>query len=282
PIWRLSTVMADPAAVLTADLSGGRDSRACFAFAQASGFLDTSTDRFKIASNSKWDADFTVAELIARHYNHDLNTDIRAPEQRGSAERAVRRWHEQSMGVYLPVYLHAAAFDPRRLHLHGAGGGNFRKLYTETSLAEKLQPLRRHLSPADFAELRDVAAADMEDLKAKRPDIPELSLHYREFRNRFHFGFSPQCRTLVTPLNSILLDRVTDRDGVDANDVYADIMDALLPGLKNLPYDDPGKRPSRPEPSKAANAARDTTKQLGTTYMGPHLEDAHKPGGRAF
>lgn len=279
---RLSTLMADPETVLTTDLSGGRDSRTCFAFAQASGLLETSTDRFRISSNMRWEADFKAATGIAHHYGHQLNTTVRSPERRGSAERALRRWHEQSMGVYLPVYLHSAAYDPRRLHLHGAGGGNFRKLYEATSLTAKLEPMKKHLPTADYGKLRDTAVADIETLKSKRPDVPELSLHYREFRNRFHFGFSPQCRTLLTPLNSILLDRVTDREGVDADGIYADIMDALVPGLKSLPYDDPGKEPRWPEPSPAAKSARDATIQLGSTYMGTPPEDAYKPGGRTF
>lgn len=279
---RLQTVMSGPSAVLTTDLTGGRDSRVCFAFAQASGLLDTGNDRFRLASNVRWEADYLAASRIAQAHGHELNTPTRPPGIRGSSERAVRRWIERSMGVYLPVYLHAAARDPQRLHLHGAGGGNFRPLYKVADLGTKLDNVKKYMNTKEFSAFKDTAVADMAYLKNKRPEVPELSLHYREFRNRFHFGFSPQCGTVITPLNSVLLDAVTDREGLDANDVYADIMDALVPGLKNLPYDEPSKQPRTPERSPAAKSAQEVEYTPGQMFTGGPQGDGYKPGGRQF
>lgn len=279
---RIQTVMAQENTVLTTDLSGGRDSRVCFAFAEATGLLDTGLDRFRLASNTRWTNDFEAATTIASHYGYELNTSVRAPETSGSAERAVQRWRELSMGVYLPVYLNPAARDPRRIHLHGAGGGNFRPLYKVDTLTAKLDNLRKYFSVRDYADFRDIALEDMERLRQKRPGIPELSLHYREFRNRFHFGFAPQFSTILTPLNSILLDSVTDQDGISADDVYGDIMDALVPNLKTLPYDDPDKMPRRREPSDAARQLLNSDTPSGKAYIGKPATDGHGAGGRQF
>lgn len=279
---RLRTLLDNDETVMTADLTGGRDSRVCFAFAQSTGMLDITTQRMRLASNVKWTDDFRAAERIAEHYGHAVNSPIRRSSHKLSARRAVQRWYELSMGVYLPVYLRSMAREPLRIHLHGAGGGTFRPVYGSENLSAQLAPYNKHMPKDYFDEFFSVAINDFNYISSKVPDVPQMSLHYREFRNRFHFGFFPQCETLVTPLNSMLLDTVVDGRNVDAYTVYNDLMDALVPGLKSLPYDTASKLPPSTPPSEAARSASEHYVAPGSTFVGKGSVDRFDPGGNSY
>lgn len=281
-IWkaRLRLLLSDPRTSLSADLTGGQDSRVCFAFAHSTGLLSTTSANARLASNVGQLKDFEIADSIAQKYGYSLNTQIERPRARPSGERGFNRWREKSMGTYLPVYLKALEREPLRLHLHGAGGGNFRPVYGSGNLHQKLEQYKERMPPKLYDEFRGTALEDMLYLARMRPGVRELSLHYREFRNRFHFGFFPQCETLISPLNSVLLDSVTDRPGVDADNVYADVMDSLVPGLKGMPYDSPRKDLPGTAPSAAAEAARSRSAPAGRIFSSDDSELPYASGGR--
>ncbi|PWH06457.1 hypothetical protein DEO23_05665 [Brachybacterium endophyticum] len=256
-IWRarLATVMTDPRTTFITDLSGGLDSRVVFAFAHAAGLLRDPA-RVQIASQERMATDFRAAGEIARRFDVTLNGPPMPMRTATSPEHALSAWAHHSLGVYLPVYLTPHAFDPLSIRCHGGGGGTFRDIFSSTSLRDRLLGTRKHFTDAaTFERYASTVLEDAEALSAMRPEIDPQKLHYREFRNRFHFGHAPQTRTTFSPLNSILIDAIADRPGADDRRTYFDMMDALAPGLKNAPYDDPAKAPEDPSPSASARRA---------------------------
>ena len=253
-MWRsrFATLTSDPRTTFVTDLSGGLDSRVGFAFAHASGVLDDGSARVQVASQERMPEDFAAATTIAREHGVNLNGAAKPMRTPTSPERAVENWKHHSLGVYMPVYLNPHVFDPLSVRCHGAGGGNFRDIFTGTSLKNRLLSTKKNFEDGTFEEYSSIVLEDLEALSALRPDVDPQKLHYREFRNRFHFGHAPQMRTTFSPLNSILVDAIADRPDADDRRTYFDLMDSLVPGLKNLPYDDPSKAPKRHTPSDAA------------------------------
>jgi hypothetical protein len=240
---RFSTLIRDPRTTFIADLSGGLDSRVVFAFARASGLFEGALARVQIASQERMPEDFVAAEKIAQAYGVALNGPAMPMRTPASAEQALQNWAHHSLGVYMPVYLSPHEFDAFSIRCHGGGGGTFRDIFTGTTLRNRLLSTRKNFSEETFEEYSSTVLQDLEALSRLRPDVDPQKLHYREFRNRFHFGHAPQARTTFSPLNSILIDAIADRPNADGRQTYFDLMDSLAPGLKNFPYDDPSKAP---------------------------------------
>lgn len=273
---RFATLTSDPRTTFIADLSGGLDSRVVFAFAHASGLFDDDSSRVQIASQERMPEDFAAAQTIAAEHGVDLNGTAKPMRTPTSPERAIENWKHHSLGVYMPVYLTPHEFDPLSVRCHGAGGGTFRDIFTGTSLRNRLMSTRKNFEDATFEEYSAIVLGDLEALSALRPEVDPQKLHYREFRNRFHFGHAPQMRTTFSPLNSILVDAIADRPDADHRRTYFDMMDSLVPGLKNLPYDDPAKAPEHHAPSNTARRMAHIRGAPGRVFADLHEGHADK------
>lgn len=249
-VWssRLETILQHPDSRITADLSGGIDSRAVFAFLDASKKFDSNhTDRFRLVSNKSMTDDYAVASKIAEDYQLEINGPVLRSRVRQQPQTALAHWRAHSLGVYMPVYINNSGFDPLTIQAHGAGGGANRQTLTDESIAAKLAKYKTKMKRADFVEWATSISESLVRLAKLRPDVDPLILHYREFRNRFHFGHRPQRRVMFTPLNSILVDALTLRTGVSSRQHFYDIMESLSPGLTEYAYDVPEKMPTLDE-----------------------------------
>nr|WP_272902449.1 asparagine synthase-related protein [Brevibacterium daeguense] len=266
-LWRsrFATLASDPRVNFTVDLSGGLDSRVVFAFALASGAMRTEAHRFHVASQTRMPKDFAAASTVARAYDVTLNGPPFHMRTSSSVEIALEGWREHSLGVYLPIYLTPYDFDPLTIRGHGAGGGTFRDLFTR-SLEERLRSTKKYFELQTFDDYLSIVLDDLHRISTMRPAVDQQKLHYREFRNRFHFGHSPHKRAAFTPLNSILLDDIIDQPEVQSNRIYFDTMDCLVPGIKNYPYDDPAKEPDSLAPSAAAHSIGLPPAEPGSVY----------------
>lgn len=245
---RLETILEHPNSRIAADLSGGIDSRAVFAFLNASQKFDTNReDRFRLVSNKGMSEDYLVASKIARDYHLELNGPILKSRVRQQPQTALDHWRAHSLGVYAPVYLSNAGFDALTIQAHGAGGGANRQTLPNESVAAKLANYKTKMKRADFGEWATSVSESLVRLRKLRPNIDPLILHYREFRNRFHFGHRPLRRVMFTPLNSIMVDTLTLRTGVSSRQHFYDIMESLSPGLSEYAYDKSEKMPTRDE-----------------------------------
>ena len=279
---RLETLKADPRTTFTIDLSGGLDSRVVFAFAHASGLFRADPSRFQLVSQERMPEDFAAASRVARRFGVPLNGPELPPRTASSVANALASWRGHSLGLYLPVYLNPYEFDPLSVRGHGAGGGTFREIFSDTTLRNRLESVRGAFPPDLFEEYADTVVDDLAKLSAMRPEVDPQKLHYREFRNRFHFGHAPHLRMMYSPLNSILVDRIADRPGTHDRRTYYDLMDALVPDLKNEPYDDPAKAPTTAGPSAIAEALRDLPARPGRVFASArHLAGPSANGQRA-
>lgn len=276
-MWRsrFATLTSDPRTTFVTDLSGGLDSRVVFAFAYASGLLND-RDRVQIASQEWMPADFAAATRIADMHGVQLNGTVKPMRTPTNPESTIENWKHHSLGVYMPVYLNPHAFDPLSVRCHGAGGGTFRNIFTGTSLSSRLESTKKNFGDSHYEEYSSIVLEDLEALSALRPDVDSQKLHYREFRNRFHFGHAPQMRTTLSPLNSILVDAIADRPDADDRQTYFDLMDSLAPGIKNLPYDDPGKAPKQHTLSDTAQRMSQINGAPGRVFADLHEGEADK------
>ncbi|MGQ7788431.1 hypothetical protein [Nesterenkonia sp. K-15-9-6] len=256
-VWRARamTLLRDPKISIAADLSGGLDSRTVLALLLSTGEFSTEQARFRLASSPDKTEDLRAASTIAEHYGLELNGP-RIPGQSVTDEAGtLEHWKTNSMGVYLPLYLNNRKSAPSQFQAHGAGGGNFRPHFKDSSISDRIKRYKRRLSAEDYTGWLETARADMRNLSKHRPHTPPMILHYREFRNRFHFGHNPHRRAMFTPLNSAMTDSLTDGpQGVNARQLYFDIMESLAPGLKDLPYDRADKAPTQQERESVTRA----------------------------
>lgn len=280
---RALTLLADERTRFTVDISGGLDSRVGFAFMVASGRFAPDEPRFRLMSNERATRDYEIAQQVVSQFGHSLNGPLlERRRNESSADLAIERWQEHCLGVYLPVYFHTRQFEPLLLNAHGAGGEAFRYRHKSPSLRDRMRPYQAHLDRKEYRELVDLVCGDNRKIATRRKHLHPLTVQYREYRNRFHFGYAPHTRAMFTPLNSSSLDVVTDREGVDPVDIYHDIYDALLPGLKMMPFDNPTKQPSLREASPSALGARDVEVKPGRVYAVEEFAETGRAGGGAY
>lgn len=284
-LWRSRsmTLVGDPRFTIAADLSGGLDSRVGVAFLMASGQFTTKDQRFRIVSNDTNTKDYEIAQKVASKYDLTINgPSLRRQRTGSSSNLAIERWREHCLGVYSPVYFHTQVFDPFAQKSHGAGGESFRTQYKSPDQRDRMRPYQAHLERTKYRELVDLLSAENEIEAARRPHLHPLTVQMREHRNRFHFGYAPHSRASFTPLNSASLDTVTDRPGINPVDVYHDIYDALMPGLKDVPFDNPSKFPRSVDPSPDALSAREVKVEAGRAYVVPDALPPKQQGGNTY
>lgn len=247
-LWRsrLYTILQYDGGFIQFDLSGGIDSRTVIAFALSRGSMLTRTRNTRVVSSrAPWATDdLRVAGEIADYYGFEINrAKPKTPAVHNEYE-AIQGWKEDCLGVYNPVYLYGTKPAPNVVHAHGAGGGNFRPTYK--SIDGVARRAQRHLSRHDFERWRAKLVDSVDLLLGHRPDISPELLHYREFRNRFHFGHRPHRNLVFMPLESKLTDALTDRtEHRDGRQLYFDVMESLCPGLMYINYDLPEKSPTK-------------------------------------
>jgi hypothetical protein len=267
---RLMTIIEDDEFVLDADLSGGLDSRVVFSFLEAAGASALGHDRFKLVSNSKRTDDFAAARGVAEAYGFTLNTPSIPRRSAISPSNAINAWKETCLGTYLPLYLVNNDFEPRSIQAHGAGGENYRVFYPAEKGPGHLERFKKYFNAAELKSLQRQVNSELSRFAKNHPQTDPYISHYRQFRNRMHFGHRPHRRPMYTPLNSGLLDRVYDAPGASEDrQVYFDIMENLTPGLKDLPFDKPMKAPSEANNANVTRVDLDTTLSRGRVFADP-------------
>lgn len=273
---RFSTLFSDERIRVTLDLTGGVDSRAIFALARTA--LDTtgvpsSRAVFKSSTAPRWQKDLDVATRLAAKYGVSINRpEPRAATRLNNKER-YQRWREVCLGVYLPIYLHDSTVEPFTIHINGGGGENHRHFYPAVPASKFLDNQRRRAPAYLYQQWR----ADIEEalayLAAQNSSAEPLILHYREFRNRFHTGRPPLYRTGFGPLTTTLFHQSAMSGGIThAGQLNFDIMQNLIPGLMDLPYDDPIKAPTDENLRNLTLVDLDDRVSNGHTYIGESIE----------
>jgi hypothetical protein len=232
---------------MSADISGGRDSRVVLALILASG---VSTEGISFQSNPRMEQDYAIAQQIAATCHFEIRN--RAPSRAlVDTDTAYRLWRFGNFGIYLPVYLPAYSLPPVSVHLHGAGGEVLRQFYS-ASAGQIVKVVRRYFEQSDLHEMvkREIEVS----LGASGVDLEHplsMNHHYLHFRSRFHFGrnwYRSLSNPLVTPLVSaelIAASNLLPTDRRCEGQLLCDLLLLLQPQLAYLPFDRSSKSYSK-------------------------------------
>lgn len=241
-VWmpRLASLLSTEELTIRCNVSGGIDSRTVAAMVCAARDL-SSPNAAKLQFNSNPrpadPRDLEVAFSLADFLNFDLVTSQEGlPSTKISPEDTFALWQNQSLGVYLPLYLQTRHFDPTFVMLSGGGGENLRPFFGDTVFS----------ATANFIDdpLIRTAWRQSAESCASEPGATVSTIHhYRNFRNRFHSGCTAQQQIVIQPLASKHIHIPTYAGRADRQ-VYFDIMESCVAGVSRVPFDKMEKSPS--------------------------------------
>lgn len=273
-VWtgRFRTLADDPELRMLIDVSGGTDSRVGLAFALAGGVLSLPDDRVRFTSPVHAQADFAAASGIAATHGIELNVpppaDWPRPEPTCARGRMLRHWVHSFLGLYRPMSPSADELDRTFVQFHGAGGEMFKRGYGLAFYKAVLRPLK-FLPPALYVDWLRALAASASDTRKVHPGETLGEVHYREFRNRFHFGHRPRVRVQFAPMESTLTDALLPPGRRrDRYQIHYDIIESLVPGLAFEPYDKESKAPSA-RAQKALTSVEWQARPAGRIFFAP-------------
>ncbi len=257
-IGRLATLMREPTIRISADLTGGLDSRVVFALLL--GALRSSNPgigkRLQIRSSTASGArrDRAVAAAICRTFDLPLNGRAGRRQTWMNGETSYALWKDLCLGAYHPIYFPGAFPTGNFIHLGGGGGENHRPFYSrfigapaaDAFVSRRARNIGLRSARAQFETALREAFERIMDGAPEHLDA--LACHYRHFRNRFHAGREPQYAVSFQPLASQLLDHVTGAAGPGRfrnAQVHYDILHSLVPELLDIPFDARSKRAGR-------------------------------------
>jgi hypothetical protein len=261
-IGRFNTMFASDVEIFV-DLSGGRDSRAVLGLALlARRSLNIPADRFYVRSSVRKKDDFRIAQAIAQKFRLDVNRET-SKNTKGD-QGSYRLWKDHALGVYSPFYLFEVGMW--RFSLTGGGGESHRPFYPEPGIdatfrklliddgywargARLLGALSRPILYRRNPEYEILRREVHNSIAAVRwgyeAQLDEMVVHYRHFRDRFHFGFGAVDRSNVSPLASKFLRFASarcDPTRFRNSNVIGDVIAACDRELATMPFDKSSKR----------------------------------------
>lgn len=281
-VWlsRISGLVHHGGLSLIADLTGGRDSRALLGFCLAARERLGTTYAMKnlhlrADKKPRLAKDLEVAQALARHYDLRLNQKTPKPPSL-DVRHAYQDWKALCLGIYTPVYFPYTPNSSRHIYFGGGGGESHRPFYPLIEPKEYLRSKQKGFAEkALVARWQQDVLETLDTLQQRNPaDIHPLILHYREFRDRFHVGRTLQYYTMCAPLGSHWLMTCSDvctRDHLESNQILFDIMENLVPGLSEHPYDEIYKAPSPDNVARFTRITIDKNLPIGRVYGGEEV-----------
>lgn len=279
---RFLTLLENPGQHLSADVSGGLDSRSVLAFllhldARPAGLTFFTSDKPHLA------ADRQVAEDLGRRFGFTPAHQSGNLRLRLTGAQGFQRWKTRSLGTYSPIRAFLSDLNPLSVKAGGGGGEMTRPFYDpKGSIPQYLARLARRMSFPEPRQAADWAAAVQEGLDrlvlrdGGRTD--PLILHYRAFRTRFHTGMRTNQHVTAMPLQSRLLAEAAEAASpamIAGRQIVYDIMHNLKPGLLDAGFAKPESTPT------AANRAALTQVELRPPAAGRVFGAAEAPDGTA-
>lgn len=268
-----SLVEGLPNGSVTCDLTGGVDSRLVLALLVSSG---CDLKKINFVSNPLAKEDFPVACSLAEAYGLHLNELGGGEFQEIGSDEKLDLSLYSSLGVYHGFYVpRVRRQGEEAVHLHGGGGGLFRKVYNP-ELEKTLISQSGHF-PSRVAVARSIRQLIKFDRRKVQPyaTSPEdRSIRYFfETRNRYHFGrqwFKSLGRDLVTPLVSRdLLDiKILSGVALDDRELYLLMFLMTAPELLDFPFDKKEKSFSRESTERSMRLINGALESKGTAELG--------------
>lgn len=265
-IWisRIETLIVNDKIHITSELTGGIDSRVVYSLFYAAltrlGIEEPKKVHFRSSKDERYRADLSCATRIVDRYKGELNIKFESKRFKMAHDKAYQKWKDLNLGGYSPIYMPTWELYDDTIHFGGGGGEVHRSQYGRRELLTFAKGQKNHIlrmfsvgQNFDLEELLDNYVfnmlVDVHEVGsyASNNNIHPLVLHYREFRNRYHAGRSPQYGRTVAPLGSDYLTACSsfcEIEKLNSNQILYDIMESLCPGLSTMPYDMESKFPS--------------------------------------
>lgn len=265
-VWRsrLHTLIADERVHVSADLSGGLDSRVVFGLAASATGGKSLDDAMTLVSGTGANkaADYAVAETIATHCGGHLNRKPAYAPKPYTLEESFPAWHDLNVGVYLPIYQPRQRMSPWAVNLSGLGGENHRLFYPDLPPREFAEHYRSTAAPERAEIWRSETTDLIVDFAREYPTRHPLITHYREFRGRAHGGMFAQTKTNIMPFASKLMEPLESA----GRRVYFDILANSIPELVDMPFDEAYKAPTAEERENIVRFNQITEPRPGNVY----------------
>ena len=265
------------------DVSGGTDSRVVLAFALANGLKELPDERVNIVSSTAKKDDWRAASLLSAEFGFPLNKPLPAswPHAAAGPAHAVAQWRAEFLGVHFPLINNPSYPSPSLVQLHGAGGEILKHEFRALLWLQAAYHAR-HMGPRAGGRWLGDLRKDLGGIGRLRPTEPLGDVHYREFRNRFHFGHRPHARLMYLPLESALCTPLAaGKVGRHRLQTHYDIMESLVPGIAGVDFDAPSKNLT-PRRAAALTRVEWQAQPAGKIYAGKVNVKKEHTGGRSF
>jgi hypothetical protein len=248
--------LAASGSVLSFDLSGGLDSRTAFSFASAliRGNPDLAP-QIRVFSNRQpgFAVDYAIAEKIVEQRGFMLSPSRERNPAVLPSGTPFRDWELNRVGQYsLATAIYPSLLDPSRIHISGAGGESYRPFWEKWSsdVSGLLKDRNSFLMAPELNKVRAAEAIQNEIsfLRMFHPSsVSDLSIHYREFRARFHMGVPASEKVMLFPMAGRKMEELAAAappEYFENRQIYYDIIANLDPDLLAVEFDSPEKAPA--------------------------------------
>ena len=189
--------------------------------------------------------DYAIASEITAHFDLPINTCSQPASALSPKDKSVENWLQYSFATYFPVYQHPGQLCLDRVHVHGGGGELLRSLGSSRRFVRRILSIakggNRYLRKWSHDVLVDATWA----MFHHRVSLHDA--HYREYRNRLHFGHKPSISFMLLPFESaaaIALRSASDKRIGLQNLTQFDIINNCFPDLLGFVFDSPSKSPT--------------------------------------
>lgn len=252
-IWvgRLGTTVRHTPNVLTAELTGGLDSRVVLSLLLSlrQHFPTYFSKQLFMKSNPTQIEDLQVATTLSKAYRLNLNKPVPHGQDGVETYDPVTRWWDTSLGSYTPIYFAPKSSTVGHFTVGGHGGEGHRSYWQIDSPLAKVNEFEKTFqSPAMFRAMLDSLESAQAILDAQYPGVPKTVAHYREFRDRIHSGLHAQNTVRLQPLSSTASYSATNllaHNALERGQFLYDIIGNSAPGLLLQPFDKPEKAPNK-------------------------------------
>lgn len=249
-IGRLGTTIRHSENVLSAEITGGLDSRVVLSLLLSlrQHFPTYFSRQLYMKSNPSQEDDIRVATQLCNVYRLNLNKTVPRGQLGVEFYDPVARWWDISLGAYTPIYFAPRSSTVGHFTVGGHGGEGHRSYWQIDSPHHKFQELEeKHPSMPGAQALGQAFDHTRDLLDAAYPGVPRTVAHYREFRDRIHSGLHAQNTVRLQPLSSntsYMATTLLSEDALERGQFLYDIIGNSAPGLLRQPFDKVAKAPS--------------------------------------
>jgi hypothetical protein len=196
-----------------------------------------------------------AAEELGSTFGFAVGRRNGAARATAGATEAFAQWRRHDLGIYGPIY--PPKVRTAEILVAGAGGEAHRRVYKSASMSDVIeQAAGERLDAPLVADLDESVRGALASVGPAGAD-PRV-VHFREFRDRIHFGRTAFLQPTFAPLTSDVLRRASllrDPSGALGTQVMTDVIRNLEPALLEPPLQSTAKPIPRSQVSAATTVS---------------------------